>query len=184
MNGSSNAVVTAMNLHEGREFILQKKRVSDAFVQYGDRILRVVFHLTGTQCEAEDCTQEAFMRLLLQPDSMENDHIYPWLVRTALNIAKDLHRSIARHPTVSLDEIRNMAEKPLQRHEESALYAVMQLPEKYRVPLYLHLVEGYSIVEVAQILAINLNTVSSRIRRAKHKLRQQLGKQYDSEQKG
>ncbi len=163
---------------------MQKERVSDAFIAYGDRVLRVAFHLTGKQCEAEDCTQEAFMRLLLQPDSMEDGHIYPWLVRTALNVAKDVHRSFVRHPTVSLEEIRNLADKPLQPREESVLQAVMQLPEKLRVPLYLHVVEDYSLVEIAQMLAINLNTVSSRVRRARLKLRKQLGTQYDSEQKG
>lgn len=163
---------------------MQKERVAAAFTEYGDSILRVVFHLTGTQYEAEDCTQEAFMRLLQQPDSMESAHIYPWLVRTALNLAKDIHRGLARHPTVSLEEIRHMATQPLCSHEESALYAVMQLPEKYRVPLYLHLVEGYSLVEIAKTLDINLNTVKSRFRRAKRQLTQQLDTSNHVKEKG
>ncbi len=163
---------------------MQKERVSDAFILYGDRILRVVFHLIGSKCEAEDCTQEAFMRLLLQPDTMEDAHIYPWLVRTSTNLAKDIYRSNKRHMKISLDEIRHLAARPMLPFEETALQAVMALPEKYRVPLYLHLVEGYSLVETAGILEMNVNTLSTRVRRAKHKLRMQLRGANDMMKKG
>ena len=63
---------------------------------------------------------------------------------------------------------------PMTAEEETALYAVLQLPEKYRIPLYLHLVEGYSFAEISKILRVNANTISSRVRRARQKLQSQL----------
>lgn len=154
---------------------MQKERVADAFCTYGDRILRAAFHLTGSRSEAEDCTQEAFMRLLSQPDTMEQGHIYPWLMRTVINLSKDYLRSIWFRKRVSMREIHNMTvSAPMTAEEETALYAVLQLPEKYRIPLYLHLVEGYSFAEISKILRVNVNTISSRVRRARQKLQSQL----------
>ncbi len=115
------------------------------------------------------------MRLLSQPDAMEQGHIYPWLMRTAINLSKDYLRSVWFRKQVSLREIHNMTTSvPMTSEEETALYAVLQLPEKYRMPLYLHLVEGYSFPEISKILRLNVNTIASRVRRAKQKLQMQL----------
>lgn len=154
---------------------MQNERVAQAFRCHADRVLRASFHITGCRGEAEDCTQEAFLRLLAQPDAMEDAHILPWLMRTVINLSKDYIRSARRRRCAPLEEIRHMtAASPLTVAEETALYAVMQLPERYRMPLYLHLVEGYNMEEVAKILKMNTNTVSSRIRRARQKLQKEL----------
>lgn len=154
---------------------MHKERVAQAFLSYGDRVLRASFHVTGCRSEAEDCTQEVFLRLLGQPNTMEDAHIMPWLLRTVINLSKDYLRSARVRRRVSMEEIRSMtAASPLTTSEETALYAVLQLPEAYRMPLYLHLVEGYTLREVADILRLNVNTVSGRIRRARQKLQNEL----------
>lgn len=154
---------------------MHRERVAQAFLSYGDRVLRASFHVTGCRSEAEDCTQEAFLRLLSQPNAMEDAHIMPWLLRTVINLSKDYLRSARVRRRVSMEEIRSMTvASPLTTTEETALYAVLQLPEVYRMPLYLHLVEGYTLREVADILHLNMNTVSGRIRRARQKLQNNL----------
>lgn len=154
---------------------LQKDRAAQAFCTYADRVLRASFHITGSRSEAEDCTQEAFLRLLAQSDTMEDAHILPWLLRTVINLSKDYIRSARHRRRVPIEEIRRMTTaSPLTTSEETALYAVMQLPEKYRLPLYLHLAEGYTMEEVASILKMNTNTVSTRIRRARQKLQKEM----------
>lgn len=48
--------------------------------------------------------------------------------------------------------------------------ALFNLPEKYRIPLTLHLLEGYTLQEVAGLLSLPLGTVKTRVARAKQKL--------------
>ena len=83
---------------------MQKRRVEQAFSDYADTVLRAVWHLTCQMHAAEDCTQEAFLRLLAEPDSMTDEHILPWLLRTALNLAKDFLKSAEHSRTLPLDE--------------------------------------------------------------------------------
>ncbi len=150
---------------------MQKERAAEAFRSYVDNVLRASFHLTKNRTEAEDCTQEAFFRLLAQPDSMQDSHIKPWLLRTVINLSKNYLRSARHRRTISVSEIEQLAvSTPLTAAEERAFGAVMKLPELYRIPLYLHLVEGYSLAETADILKMNVNTVSARVRRARQKL--------------
>jgi RNA polymerase sigma-70 factor (ECF subfamily) len=53
--------------------------------------------------------------------------------------------------------------------------AVMALPAKYRLPLYLYYFEGYAVAEVGQLLGLNPSTVQTRLARARAKLKQELG---------
>ena len=52
--------------------------------------------------------------------------------------------------------------------------ALLHLPEKYRLPLVLHALEGYSLAEVAQIIHLPVNTVKTRISRARKQMRQEV----------
>lgn len=52
--------------------------------------------------------------------------------------------------------------------------ALFNLPEKYRIPLTLHLLEGYTLQEVAGLLSLPLGTVKTRVARAKQKLEQEV----------
>ena len=60
--------------------------------------------------------------------------------------------------------------------EQAALLraALFSLPEKYRVPLTLNLLEGYTLQEIASLLSLPLGTVKTRVARAKHKLEQEV----------
>ena len=62
-----------------------------------------------------------------------------------------------------------------EQADYTALFlAVMRLEKHYRVPLYLHYYEGYTVKEIAQLLSLPENTVSSRLHRARAKLKQDL----------
>ena len=52
--------------------------------------------------------------------------------------------------------------------------ALFSLPEKYRIPLTLNLLEGYTLQEIAGLLSLPLGTVKTRIARAKQKLEQEV----------
>lgn len=157
---------------------MEQSRVSDAFVSHADAVLRAAWHITGDRGKAEDCTQEAFLRLMQQADSMTDAHILPWLLRTAMNLAKDYVRSAEHARTVPLSAHEHeLFAEPTDSAERTALRAMQKIPEKYRIPMQLHFVEGYTIQETAKLLGLRMNTAASRIRRG----RTLLQKAYEEE---
>ena len=80
-----------------------------------------------------------------------------------------------RRETVPLDEAA--AQLPLiQSEDRDILHVVMELPEKYRIVVCLHCLEGYSFREISEILHIGVSTVSMRLHRAKKMLKEQIGR--------
>ena len=156
---------------------MNQERVAASFQANADTVLRTAWHLTGDRGIAEDCTQEAFLRLMQQPDSMTDEHILPWLLRTAKNLAKDYLRSAEHSRTVPLEEHDAAGDPFADASARAALRAVMRLPEKYRLPMQLHFVEGYTIDETARLLHLRMNTAASLLRRG----RKLLQKAYEEE---
>lgn len=146
---------------------MKKETVTAYYEKHADKVMRAAWHFTGSAHTAQDCAQEAFLRLL-QENEMPESKILPWLLRTAVNLAKDYHRRCERSRTVTLDEA---ADIPIGNDdlitERAAQRAMLSLPEKYRLPLLLNLVEGYSAVETAKLIGKGENTTSSLIRRGK-----------------
>lgn len=157
---------------------MEQSRVADAFSAHADAVLRAAWHITGDRGIAEDCAQEAFLRLMQQKNAMTDAHILPWLLRTAMNLAKDYVRSAEHARTVPLsDHEHELFAAPMDSAERTALRAMQKIPEKYRVPMQLHFVEGYTIQETARLLGLGMNTTASRIRRG----RTLLQKAYEEE---
>ena len=72
----------------------------------------------------------------------------------------------------ALDELR----LPAEPEDRAVLRAVMELPEKYRLVVVLHCLEGYSFSEIAGLLQLTQSAVSMRLHRARKMLREQLGR--------
>lgn len=146
---------------------MEKEVVQQYYAQYADTVMRAAWHFTGSVHTAQDCAQEAFLRLL-QQQPMPDSKIMPWLLRTAINLAKDSTRRFDVSRTVELDEAAEMPTDDADLlAEHAAQRAVLSLPEKYRLPLLLHLVQGYTVAQTAQFIGKGENTTSSLIRRGK-----------------
>ena len=132
---------------------MKNSRVAAVYMEYADTVLRAVCNLTDRQT-AEDCTQEA--------------HILPWVIRTALNLAKNHLKSAEHTRTESLDEhLDTVLDTDEDKITRTVFRALQKVPEHYRVPLYLHIVEGYTVRETAKILGLKLGTAATSIRRGK-----------------
>ena len=140
---------------------------------YMDIIYRVAYSWTKNSHDANDVTQEVLMQLYRTPQKFESDaHLKNWLIRVTINQCKMLFRS----PWKKMEDIGEYAET-LGFEEESYLdlfQAVMKLDKKYRVPVLLFYYEGYSTAEIASLLNIPDKTVSTRLFRAKVKLKEYL----------
>ena len=141
--------------------------------RYLDMVYRIALNYFRHPQDAEDAAQEAMLRLWRADTDFEGEeHLRHFLVRVTLNVCRDFSRSPWRKRTVPLESCREPAFSTPERWE---LYqAVMALPAKYRLPLYLYYFEGYAVAEVGELLGLNPSTVQTRLARARAKLKQEL----------
>ena len=138
-----------------------------------DMVYRIALNWFRNPADAEDAAQTAMLKLW-QADTefADGEHLRRWLVRVTLNACRDMARSPWRRHTVSLEEL---PEPAFSDEERRTIYrAVMTLPGKYRVPLYLYYYEGYSVAEIGELLHLNVSTVQTRLARARGKLKLEL----------
>ena len=148
---------------------------------YADTILRVSYtYLLSTQ-DAEDICQDVLLKALGRAGSFDSaEHERAWIIRVAINAAKDLLRRHDRQGTVALDDIAEpvaptpATERELEARAESVLERVMALPLEYREAIYLHYYEGYSIKQIAAIVHASESAVATRLSRGRSKLRTAL----------
>lgn len=151
-------------------FIRGKDAFSFAFTQYTDTVYRVAVHNTRCKSDAEDVTQEVFVKLLESSKKFKDgEHIKAWLIRVTINECRTLMRKYSRETEQSA-EIADCA----VYDGDSVLEAVKALPENYRNAIYLHYYEGYTAKEIGKILDSKENTVLSWLSRGRAALRKEM----------
>ena len=105
--------------------------------KYMDTVFRLALHYTKSRSESDDITQEVLLKLYRADKPFESeDHVRHWLIRVTVNECKRAFLS----PWKRTEPIEDYAEQlAFKTPEHSELFhAVMALPQKYRVPLFLH----------------------------------------------
>jgi len=122
--------------------------------------------------DAEDAVQEVLLAYHTSGKDFESEeHIRAWLLRVAINKAKNMRMSFWKKHKVSLEDY--MESLSFETEQESGLFeAVMDLPEKYRVVLHLFYYEDFSIREISKILRRTENTVKSQLSRGRAMLKE------------
>jgi RNA polymerase sigma-70 factor (ECF subfamily) len=154
------------------------------FKIFHDRIHRYIVSLVHDPPEAEDLTQDTFLRAYRARESLRDPGAARgWLYRIATHVCLDRLRQ--RVPRVSLDSEEGAARaepavaepSPLEIAERAETSACVQrcldlLSDSYRAVILLH--EGHSLTapEIAELLDVSLDTVKIRLHRARKKLRE------------
>lgn len=160
---------------------MEKEMFNSAARQYRDMVYRVALHAFGSPQDAEDAVQEVFLRLYTWEKPFEGpDHLRRWLIRVTVNVCRDALKSPWRRRRVPLEEL---PETPVfDRPEQGELYReVMRLPEKYRTVLYLFYYEELTVKEIGQVLGLRTTAVTTRLHRARGKLKEQLTEVWQDE---
>lgn len=152
---------------------MDRQDFMDLAGRYKDTIFRVALNMLGSPVDADDIVQDTLIKLLEREEPFENDeHARYWLIRVAVNLSKNVLRAPWRRHD-SLETAVNVM--VFDTPEQGELYEeVMALQEKYRTVLYLYYYEGYSVREIGEILNIQTSNVTSRLSRARQKLRFQI----------
>ena len=153
--------------------MMTEQQFTDAVARYLDMVYRIALNWFRNPADAEDAAQNAMLRLWRTDTEFQGeDHLRHWLVRVTLNECKRMSAHPWRRRTVPLDQC---PEPVFSDPARQTLYQeVMELPVKYRVPLYLYYYEGYKVDEVGELLGLNASTVQTRLARARAKLKTQL----------
>lgn len=136
------------------------------------RLYRIAQAMLWREADSLDAVQEAVFRGWMKKDRLADAaKLEPWLTRILVNCCRDAMRRRKRQPETLLTEIAH--EDSLCEDMQLRL-ALRALPEKYRLPLVLHHVQGYSVAEVADMLRIPKSRVASRLHQARKALRELL----------
>lgn len=150
----------------------------ELYEQYATDVLRVAYFYLGDRAQAEDVTQDVFVKLLVNQPVLDPGKEKSWLFKVALNRCRDLWRGAWRkkvvlgHPAFELfpapDDIGKVAE------HQSLMEAIHRLPEEFKDVVLLHYYQGFNVTEIAEMLDIAEGTVSSRLSRARVRLKNDL----------
>ena len=140
---------------------------------YIDTVFRVALNYLKSPADAEDVTQNVFLKLLKERKPFESEaHVKHWLIRVTVNECKNLVRSKWWRAESFEDYASTLT---FEEPGHSDLFcAVMALPKKYRLPIYLHHYEGYSTEEVAELLKLPRGTVCTQLKRGRELLKKTL----------
>ena len=155
------------------------------FEIHHDRIYRYILRMVRNSEEAEDLTQETFLRAYRHRDTLRDEQaVRGWLYRIGTHVCLDRLRQ--RRPNVSIDSTEgasqvesaiSMSPSALEVTERKETSACVQrcldfLPDNYRAVIVLHEAHSLTAAEIASLLGLKLTTVKMRLHRARRMLQQ------------
>ena len=138
-------------------------------------LYRIAYSYLQSDADAADAVQDALLKAWEKRHTLRQPQFFgSWLTRILINRCKQMLRQ--RKPQYPLQEQHAVSQEDAV--EDLALASALeQLDPKYRIPLLLFHLEGFSVKEIAGIMRLPQNTVKSRLARARQKLNDLLTQQ-------
>lgn len=155
----------------------EKHRQVEALIAKHEKtVYKLAYSYMKNKQDADDIYQEVFLRYFRKKPEFENEeHEKAWFIRTTINCCKNLCVSSWFKKTAPLEENVFGEEGVYVPQEQSELFeAVMGLPVKYRTVIHLFYYEGYSVREIAELTGEKVTAITTRLNRARGKLRDML----------
>lgn len=155
------------------------RELTEAMDLYGDYLLRLIYTYVRDWQTAEDLTQETFIRYYSSLEKFrKNSSVKTYLYRIAVNVSHDYLASW-KYKKIVVTELFHKLLKTnttpesayMEKDEQMQLvFAIENLPTKYKEVLVLYHFTELSLEEVSQVLKLRVNTVKTRLRRARQML--------------
>ena len=154
----------------------------ELFDAYYDALILFANHLLNNAEAAEDVVQDTFIQYHTYKKEFDTEeHIRAWLIRVAINKAKNITRSFWHRNKCNLEEY--METLTFETPESETLFdTVMKLPEKYRSVLHLFYYEDYTTQEISDILHLSVNNVKTRLSRGRALLKETLKEEWNDDE--
>ena len=153
-------------------------------IEYGNELVRLAFSYVKDVETAKDLVQNTFIKCYKNIDSFRFDaQIKTWLYRITINECKDYLKSWNYKMVQVKSFINETARSILPSTEKKVIDkynndeikdTIYSLPKVYREVVYLYYYDSLSTEEIANVLDISVNTVKTRLRRAKQRLESML----------
>lgn len=174
-------MLTMQERETGRSVEIGKKKIVMTGVtfavidKYKDMVYRAALAAVGNFADAEDIMQDVFFKYFRTHPQFESEsHEKAWFLRVTLNESKNLMRSSWKRRRIDAD-LSQLTENEGNEENSMVLEAVLSLPEKYRVVIYLHYYENYQIRDIARITAQSESAVAQQLSRGRKRLEKKLG---------
>ena len=146
--------------------------------EYQNSLYVAAFSICKNDHDAEDVVQDTFIKYISKNNDFESkEHIKAWLLRVAINLAKNKMTTFFRRKVVPMEDYMLDIEIPSE-DSNNLLNAVMRLPQKYRIVIHLFYYEDYSVKEIADILKISPDNVKTRLTRGRKQLKIMLKEEW------
>lgn len=148
--------------------------------KYGEEIKRLIYSYVKDYSIIDNITQETFINFYTNFHKFQyKSDVKTWLYRIAINKCKDYLRSSKRKYLLIINFFNDRKNEPeeniIQKQRNDILInKIMNLPIKYRELIILHYYKDLSIAEISIVLNLNENTIKTRLKRARHKLKEQM----------
>lgn len=148
-----------------------RQSLEELIEAYQKSLYAAAFNICRNTDDANDVVQDTFIQYYTTKKQFQDEeHLKAWLLRVAINRAKDISRSFWKKNRLSIEDYADAV--PFESREETGLFeAVMRLPKKYREVIHLYYYEDLSIKETARILRITEGSVKMRLSRGRSFLR-------------
>lgn len=167
-----------------------REAISQYFQNQADLFYRVAFKYTKNSADAEDVLQSSFLKIIDKANqykgvkSDEEKLLQSWCLSIVIQCAlmdrrTDSNRRKREDFTAAqakpFYEDENMdTNNEMKAVHQKVQKAIIQLPEKYRIPIHLKYIEGFELETIAELLKLNINTLKSNIKRGLEKVSMQL----------
>jgi len=150
-----------------------RQAINVLLARHADAAFRVALRCSRNTADAEDAVQTAFIEVLrhaakYRGESAVRAWIFGFIINACRHKAREEGRRAAREERASVSGVLAAEDRALQ---DAVRAAVRDLPEHYRLPVWLHYCEGLSSPEVADALSLSENTVRSQLSRGVEELR-------------
>ena len=153
--------------------IRQDTTITDIYNRHVDMVYKICFILLKNTDDTEDAVQSIFTKIIEKNITFESiEHEKAWLIVSSKNHCKNLLRHWWKK-IIPFDN--NLHDSSLSDDTSSILELVLNLPDKYKLPIYLYYYEGYSTDDIANILSLNPSTLRSRLKKGRELLKIELG---------
>lgn len=160
---------------------ITNEELNKAVAAYHNTVYRLAFGCMGNRFDAEDITQEAFLRFYTSREFFNGaEHEKAFLIRVTINLCKNLHKSAWFRKRAPFDETLPIS-GGINEDESILREYILRLKPAYRAVIFLYYYEGYSVAETAKILKISEGSVKMRLNRARGQLKTSLIKDKEAD---
>lgn len=143
---------------------------------YNKLLFSIIYGYTLNEQDSNDILQDVFIKYInldKKFDDLDSEKYY--LIRMTINMCKNHYKKYKNIEYLDNDDI------PDEKNNNYVLrYIIKNLPQKYKEVIILYYYDSYDIKSISKILKISVDAVKKRLERAKDKIREELGDEYET----